>query len=172
VTSEHRITIVDLRPSLGAYEAFAAQCSCGWIGPERREAPSANRRAAWDGRRHVYDRVGIPRLEHVPSPRFSPNATRVQTAIPLTDGTSTLTPPPELPARLTLELAPPVLVYAHCLLVPEAAVGEADCGDAVGLLEVELDQRPPSPDEREAGRRQEDERAATGQRDPDGSFRP
>ena len=46
----------------------------------------------------------------------------------------------------------------HCLLVPQAAVGEPDRSDAVGLLEVELDQRPPcvpvpDPGERQAGRR-------------------
>ena len=39
-------------------------------------------------------------------------------------------------------LAPAVLVGAHRLLVPQAAVGEADGGDTVRLLEVELDQLP------------------------------
>ena len=38
--------------------------------------------------------------------------------------------------------APAALVRAHGLLVPQAAVGEADRGDAVGLLEVDLDQHP------------------------------
>src|SRR5439155_6997509 len=47
---------------------------------------------------------------------------------------------------------------ADGLLVPQAAVGEADGGDAVGLLEVELDQLPrrvavPDPGERQTGRR-------------------
>ena len=37
--------------------------------------------------------------------------------------------------------APAALVRAHGLLVPQAAVGEAHGRDAVGLLEVELDQR-------------------------------
>src|SRR5207248_6741357 len=54
--------------------------------------------------------------------------------------------------------APPGRVVADGLLVPEAAVGEADGGDAVALLEVDLDQRAPrvavpDPGEREAGRR-------------------
>src|SRR5215216_690423 len=55
-------------------------------------------------------------------------------------------------------LAPTVLVRADCLLVPQPAMGEADRRDAVGLLEVELDQLPrgvpvPDPGERQAGRR-------------------
>src|SRR5215211_7156656 len=36
--------------------------------------------------------------------------------------------------------APAVLVLAHGLFVPQVAVREADEGDAVGLLEVELDE--------------------------------
>ena len=56
------------------------------------------------------------------------------------------------------ELAPPILVCTHCVLVPEAALGEADCCDAVGLVEVELYQRlprfaVPDPGERQAGGR-------------------
>src|SRR4051794_7295618 len=38
---------------------------------------------------------------------------------------------------------PPALVRAHRLLVPQAAVGEADGGGSVALLEVDLDQRAP-----------------------------
>ena len=45
-------------------------------------------------------------------------------------------------SRLSKALPQPLLVRAHGLLVPQAAVGEADRGDAVGLLEVDLDQLP------------------------------
>ena len=53
---------------------------------------------------------------------------------------------------------PAVVVGAYGLLVQEAAVGEADGGDAVGFLEVQLDELPrgaavPDPGEREARRR-------------------
>ena len=50
--------------------------------------------------------------------------------------------PVERALEVVERLAPAALVGAHGLLVPEAAVGEADRGAAVGLLELELDQLP------------------------------
>ena len=61
MAAEH-ITIRDLRPSYGSPEVFAAQCSsCGWVGPEHRGAPGADRNAAWDGKRHIYDEARKPK---------------------------------------------------------------------------------------------------------------
>src|SRR5690606_12330404 len=56
------------------------------------------------------------------------------------------------------DAGPTALVRPHGLLVPQPAVGEADLGRAVDLLEVDLDQRPPGvavpdPGEREPVRR-------------------
>jgi hypothetical protein len=48
----HEITIRDLRLRYGAPEVFAAQCSCGWLGEERR-SPSGERTALHDGRHHI-----------------------------------------------------------------------------------------------------------------------
>ena len=49
---EHAIKIRDLRLRYGAPEVFAAQCSCGWLGEERRSR-SGERTALQDGRRHI-----------------------------------------------------------------------------------------------------------------------
>jgi hypothetical protein len=47
----HEIKVRDMRLRYGAPEVFAAQCSCGWIGEERR-GRSGERAALMDGSRH------------------------------------------------------------------------------------------------------------------------
>jgi hypothetical protein len=49
---QHEIKVRDLRLRYGAPEVYAAQCSCGWIGEERR-GRTGERNAQWDGRHHV-----------------------------------------------------------------------------------------------------------------------
>jgi hypothetical protein len=49
---EHEIRIRDVRLRFDAPEVFAAQCSCGWRGEERR-GRAGERTALQDGRRHV-----------------------------------------------------------------------------------------------------------------------
>src|ERR671921_1851006 len=76
------------------------------------------------------------------------------TVSPSCDGRSSLQRALEIVERA----APAVLVRAHGLLVPQPAVREVHGRDAVGLLEVELDQLPgavavPQPGEGEAPRR-------------------
>jgi hypothetical protein len=58
---EHSIRIRDLRLRFGAPEVFAAQCSCGWMGEERRGGITGEIRATWDGRRHVERELHLPR---------------------------------------------------------------------------------------------------------------
>lgn len=49
---EHAIKIRDLRLRFDAPEVFAAQCSCGWLGEERRSR-AGERTALQDGRHHI-----------------------------------------------------------------------------------------------------------------------
>ena len=50
--AEHTIKIRDRRLRFGEPEDFAAACSCGWAGEDRR-GHTAERDARWDGRRHA-----------------------------------------------------------------------------------------------------------------------
>jgi hypothetical protein len=52
MAERHETTIRDLRLRFGAPEVFAAQCSCGWRGAERR-GRAGERTALQDGRHHV-----------------------------------------------------------------------------------------------------------------------
>jgi hypothetical protein len=49
---EPSIRIRDLRLRFGDTESYAAECSCGWRGDERR-GPSGARQAHWDGQNHL-----------------------------------------------------------------------------------------------------------------------
>jgi hypothetical protein len=51
MAAEHAVTVRDLRVRFGAPEIYAAFCSCGWKGAERR-ADNALRAATRDGKRH------------------------------------------------------------------------------------------------------------------------
>jgi hypothetical protein len=60
----HVITIRDLRLRYDAPDVFAAQCSCGWMGDERR-GRMGQWRAVVDGDRHREERQP-PRTKRVP----------------------------------------------------------------------------------------------------------
>jgi hypothetical protein len=49
---EHEIKVRDLRLRFGAPDVYAAQCSSGWLGEERR-GPAAARNAHLDGQCHL-----------------------------------------------------------------------------------------------------------------------
>jgi hypothetical protein len=55
---EHAIKVRDLRLRYGAPDVFAAQCSCGWVGEERR-GQYAQGSAQLDGARHRGDQAPV-----------------------------------------------------------------------------------------------------------------
>jgi hypothetical protein len=55
----HAILVRDLRSRFGDPELYAAECSCGWRGEERRTSNPA-RAARRDGARHVEGEQGTP----------------------------------------------------------------------------------------------------------------
>jgi hypothetical protein len=58
--NEHSIRVRDLRLRYGAPEVFGAQCTCGWVGEERR-GQTGERTAHWDGRHHAdRERLALP----------------------------------------------------------------------------------------------------------------
>jgi hypothetical protein len=65
VSDQHAIRIRDLRLRIGAPDVYAAHCSCGWMGDERR-GRAGMRAAVKDGRAHLAESGARPRDPRVP----------------------------------------------------------------------------------------------------------
>ena len=67
MASEHGIRIKDLRLRVGAPDVYAAHCSCGWMGDERR-GQVGMRAAVRDGRAHLAEFGARPGGRRAPKP--------------------------------------------------------------------------------------------------------